>query len=79
MACEQNEMLREVSDCRQADARLEPLTVGVDQGDERDRRLADVRREQGQVVERLLRLGVQDPVSVQGREPLGFTHVVVAR
>ena len=51
-----------------ADGRLEPLAVGVHQADQRDRRAADLRGERGEVVERLLGLGVENLVAPQGFE-----------
>ena len=54
---------------RDADPRLEPLPVGVDQRDERHRRAADVRGEHREVVEAALRLGIEDLIPVQRREP----------
>jgi len=48
--------------------RLKPLTVLVDKRDEGDRRLANVRRQQGEVVERLLRVGVEDGVLFEGSD-----------
>ena len=57
---------------RDPDARLEPLAVGVDEADERDRRAADVRGEQRQVIERTLGIGVEDAIPLEGRQPSGF-------
>ena len=47
---------------RHADTRLEPLPVLVDQRDQRDRRTADLRGEQDDVVECLFGLGVEDAI-----------------
>ena len=57
---------------REAHAGLEPLALGVDQAHERDRRVADLRREPGQVVERGLRRAVEHVECVQCGEALGF-------
>ena len=56
----------------QADARLEPLAVFVHQGDQGNRRAADLRRQQRQIVERLLGIRVQDAVPPQGSQAAGF-------
>jgi hypothetical protein len=47
-----------------AQVRLEPLPVGVDQTHEGHRRAAQLRREPSEVVERPLRLGVQHTEAV---------------
>jgi len=54
---------------RDAHPRLEPLPVGVDEADHRHRRPADLRRQQRQVVERLLRLGIENPVPAERLQP----------
>ncbi len=46
----------------EADPGLEPLSLGVDQADQRDRRAAERRGDARQVVERGLGLGVEDVV-----------------
>ena len=53
---------------RDADARLEPLTVFVHERDERHRRTADVRRQQREIVEAALGFCIEDPISMQGGE-----------
>jgi hypothetical protein len=53
---------------RHADARLEPLAIGVDQCHEGHGRAADLRGEQREIVERLLWLRVQDAVPRERRE-----------
>ena len=68
MAWAQNAMLRDVSVTETPHARLEPLAIGVDQRDERHRRAADLRREQREVVERLLGLRIQNAVPRERRE-----------
>ena len=56
----------------EANPRLEPLPVLVDQADERHRRAAKLRRQRGEVVEALFRLGIEDTVRPQGLQTLGF-------
>jgi hypothetical protein len=51
-----------------ADAGLEPLVVGVDQGDEGDLGAAQIGREARHVVERLLRRRVDDVARLEERE-----------
>ena len=55
---------------RQPDRRLEPLARFVDQADQGDRGLADVRRERGEIVEGRLTRGVQHLQGTQCREAL---------
>jgi hypothetical protein len=50
---------------RQSDLRLEPLALVVGDRDQRDGSVADVRRQRCQVVERLLREGVEQAVLPQ--------------
>jgi hypothetical protein len=57
---------------RHADPRLEPLAVLVHQRDEGHGRAADLRREQGEIVEGPLGLGIQDAVAGQRGQTLGF-------
>ncbi len=57
-----------------ADLRLEPLPVLVDQGDQRDRRAADGGRQRSQVVEALLGVGVEHLVSPQRLETFGLVR-----
>ena len=45
---------------------LEPLSVLVDQRDQRHRRTADLRRQQRQVVERPFRRGVENAIALEG-------------
>jgi hypothetical protein len=59
---------------RHPDPRLEPLVVGVDQRDEGDLGPAQIRRQPGHVVERLLRRGVDDPAGSQQRQSPLFVH-----
>ncbi len=54
------------------DARFEPLPVGVDQADERNWRVAQARREKGDVVVGALRNRVEDPVPAQRSDALGL-------
>ena len=54
----------------QSDLGFEPLPVRVDERDERDGRLADLRREEGEVVERLLGGRVEYAVGEQGGHAL---------
>jgi hypothetical protein len=56
----------------EADPRLEPLALLVDQGDQRDRGLAHVGGEEHQVVVELLRDGVEHVVLAQRGEPLAL-------
>jgi hypothetical protein len=65
----------------ETDLRLEPLSVFVDQGNQCDRRAADVRREQREVVERGLRIGVEDAIAPEGGQAALFVggHTVLAR
>ncbi len=58
-----------------ADARLEPLAVLIDERDRRHRRRADVRREQGEIVEGDLGIGIEDLVLAQRLEPFGLAAV----
>jgi hypothetical protein len=51
-----------------ADARLEPLAMLVDERQQRDRRLADERRQRRQIVERLLGRGIEDVVTAERLE-----------
>ncbi|MDZ7825779.1 MAG: hypothetical protein U5R48_07075 [Gammaproteobacteria bacterium] len=53
----------------EAEVRLDPLSVLVDQTDQAGRRLADVRRERGQLVENLLRRRIENCVLPQDLEP----------
>ena len=59
---------------RDADPGLEPLPVGVDQADERNRRLADMRGEEREVVEGALRIRIEDAIPPQGRQPSCFVR-----
>jgi hypothetical protein len=54
---------------RHADSRLEPLTVLIDERDERHRRAADVGGEQREIVEAAFGLGIEDAILAQRREP----------
>jgi hypothetical protein len=56
----------------QADTRLEPLSVAIDQRDQSDRRIADMCRQSCCVVVCLLRQRVQDAVRVELCEALGL-------
>ena len=55
-----------------ADFRFEPLPVCIDQADERNRYVADLCRESGQVVERVFGIGIQDLVALEGGQARGF-------
>jgi hypothetical protein len=55
-----------------ADFRFEPLPAFVDQVHHRDRRLTDVACDLGDVVERRLGRGVENPVGAQRLQPLRF-------
>ena len=52
----------------QADARLEPLAMLVDEADQGDRCAADLAGELGEAVEGLLRRGVEDRVAQEGAQ-----------
>ena len=54
---------------RRPDARFAPRPRVVDEVDLRYRRVADERRQPGQIVEHLLRLGIEDVVARQRDEP----------
>ena len=56
------------------DPRLEPLAVAVDEADERHRGAADLGRQQREIVEALLRFGVEDPVATQRRQTVCLTR-----
>src|SRR6266545_5321338 len=56
----------------QADARLEPLPVRIDQTDQRDRRAADRRGQPGQIVEGGFRRGIENLVALECSEPCDF-------
>jgi len=56
----------------QADARLEPLAGAVDERDQGDRRIADVRREERQIVEEPFARRVQDSQLLEDAQPFGF-------
>ena len=60
---------------RHPKTRLEPLPILVHERDERNRRAANLRREQDDVVEGLLRLRVEDPVAAQRRQTSGLARV----
>ena len=53
-------------------ARLEPLPLAVDERHDRRGRAADEGRKLGDVIERLLRRGVEDVILPQGLQPGGF-------
>jgi len=55
-----------------ADLRLEPLSILVDERNKGDRHLEDLRGEQRQIVERSLGLGVEDAIPVQALETRRF-------
>jgi hypothetical protein len=56
----------------QPDARLEPLAVVIDEADQGDGRLAELRREARDVVERLLGLRVEHAALAERPEPRGL-------
>jgi hypothetical protein len=62
-----------------ADLRLEPLPPVRDQVHDRDRRLEDHRGELGNVVEGRFPLGIEDVVTVQRSQPIGFGKGEVGR
>ena len=68
MACAQNRELARRAVNRRADVGLEPLTIVRHEADERYRRVAQTSRELSEVVEGLLRRGVEDAVPLQGIE-----------
>ena len=47
------------------DVRLEPLALGVDQRDQRNRRFTDVRCENGEIVKRLFGIGIENLIAAQ--------------
>jgi hypothetical protein len=61
-------------DLIRADLRLQPLPIGVDQTDVRDRHLADGGRQRHDVVEVLLRWGVEDTELIERGNAVGFVE-----
>jgi hypothetical protein len=56
----------------ESEPRFEPLPIGIDQTDQRNRRIANERRELGQLVKTLLRFGVENLVRAQRPQSLGL-------
>ena len=57
---------------RQADSCLEPLTIGVDHADRRERRATDLSRESSQLVELALARCIEDGIPPQGLLAIRF-------
>ena len=55
-----------LSNAVEAAPRLEPLTVFVDEGDQGDWRITDVRGQEGEVVEGFLRVGIENAIAPEG-------------
>src|SRR5262249_36769305 len=62
--CAERNLTRCFTDAH-ADLRFEPLPVGINQRDQRNRSLADMRGQDGKVVEALFRIGVENFVTAQ--------------
>jgi hypothetical protein len=63
----------------QPDPRFEPLPVIVDERNRGDGHAAELRREQGQIVEGAFGIGVENAIAPEGGEPCRFVHDVVPR